>query len=388
MNRKWFFIIIFLFFQCYQSDLLVIPLIQTIPLETSPDIINKESIHDVRDAFPYLVRQAKKEILISGLYFTSNMEERIKEELLTAVKRGVRIKFLLADSPYSRREYYNEDWQHYSNIDVQFIDISALGNNPYGMSHAKYAVFDDQYAFLGSANFSFQAFNNNVEINSLITDKDIIINLIKVFNHDWKYAETGTIPEKKHLFVSFKKQFNRSILLLENGPFQFDIPHIPNIRDAIEFLFNQAKKNIDLEIYMFTSDKDHFPFYYNLITGAVQRGVKVRILISQSTYKAVNKDGSIMYTHLHQALNDLKKLNIELKVLNIWDMTKTKYSAVHSKLLIVDNKYLMLGSNNYSKSAIFENRELAIYTTYTQIVNPLVSKFETDWNCSFTKLIK
>ena len=74
-------------------------------------------------------------------------------------------------------------------------------------------------------------------------------------------------------------------------------------------------------------------------------------------------------------------------LINIKNITGKKYSSLQSKLLIVDNKFIMLGSNNWTQNAITENREIAIITTYTQMVGPLKKKFDMDWKCRYAKLI-
>ncbi len=383
-----FFFVCFFTFHCYYEPIKEISLVQSIPLETSPALINTESIIDVKDAFRFLINKAEKDILISGLYFTSNINKSIKYELKKAIKRGVKLKFLLADSPFSRKQFFNLDFHRFNNVEIHFVDISQLGERPYGQLHSKYTIVDGKYAMLGSANFSYPAFNDNVEINSLVIDKEVIADMEKVFYTDWDYAIDKKLPKKADMFLPFNiSTLNKPMVLLESAPEEINLWEIPDIREAIYFLFQHAHKEIDLEIYTITSDKEHFPFYYNLIKNASQRGIKIRILVSQSTYDAKDDEGEIKYTYMRNAINDLKKLDLKLKKLNIWDITGTRYSALHSKLLIVDNKYVMLGSNNYSKGATYENRELAIITTYTQIVYPLSKKFKKDWNCQYSECL-
>lgn|GEM_PF-6969035 len=376
-------------FQCSHTPIVKVNLDQSIPLETSPAQINSPSIVDVKDAFRFLIHNSVKSIHICGLYFTSNLNKSILKELKRAIERGVDVSFLFADSPFSRREFFNLDLSGYTNVKVQFSDIAGLGNSPYGQIHAKYAIFDGRYAMLGSANFSYPAFNDNIEINALIVETEIVRSLERIFTLDWNWALIKGSPVKSGITpdITDADLYQKAITLLEGAPFEINLEDVPDIDQAISSLFKKAKIQIDLELYTITSDKDHFSFYYDLIKEAAARGVKIKLLISQSTYDAVDDSGNIKYTYMHDAINDLLKLNIEIKKFNIWKMTGTQYSAVHSKLLIVDGRYVMLGSNNYSKGATYENREIAVMTSYTQIVFPLKRKFSSDWNSGYSELL-
>ncbi len=389
MKKVVLFLLSLLFFiHCNKEQIKNINLNYSIPLETSPAAVNSKDIVDVKDAFKFLTSKANKYIYIAGLYFTANMNKDIIKELEKAVKRGVKLRFLFSDTEFSRREFFNLKLSKLKNVEVAFIDVAELGQSKWGQMHNKYAVFDDKYAIIGSANFSYPAFNDNIEINMLVTETNIVKDMKRIFLYDWQYAKTGKL-QKKSFFASVNTiDLSKPIILLESTPFELDTPDIPNIVDGITVLLNSAKKNIDLEIYAITSTYSNFPLYITLLKKALERGVKIRILTSQSTYDALNDDGEYKYPHIRAAINALKDVGItEIKKFNIWEAAKTHYSAVHSKLLLVDSKYVMLGSNNWTKSASQENIEMAIITSMTQIVRPLQRKFNKDWNSPFAEHI-
>ncbi len=373
---------------CNRYTLKNINLTYSLPLETSPPSINSPEIIDVKDAFIFFTNKAEKYIYLAGLYFTSNINGSVKRSLKRAIKRGVKVCFLFTDTDFSRSEIKKLHITKYTNVEVRFIDIAKLGKSEWGQLHNKYVIFDGKYAIMGSANFSYPAFNDNIEIDTLIVNKNIIKKMEEIFLTDWSYAKSKKLP----LFNNTKEEsidLSKRLQLCESTPYQMDNPEIPNIPDGIKKLLRNAKKSIDLEIYAFTSNETNYPLYYNLLRYAQKRGVKIRILISQSTIDARNEKGEYKYPHIRYAINALKKAGIKnIKKFLIWDAAGTQYSAVHSKLLLVDGKYAMVGSNNWTKSASEENIEMAVITSQTQIVNPLQRKFNNDWSSHYAAEIR
>lgn len=356
----------------------VIELSYSVPLETSPDEINMPDIIDVKDAFRYLVNHSQKSIYIAGLYFTSKINWRIKRDLKRAIKRGVKVKFLLQDSKFSRNEFNRLKLSKYTNVEVRFINIAPLGKRDWGTFHNKYSIFDEKYAIVGSANFSYPAFNHNIEINALIVDKTIVSQLTRLFMQDFKYATYKILPTYTSSFVSSIEL--RPIFLAETAPREINSPDIPDVSDVIKILLKNAKKEINLEIYAFTSNETNYPLLYNLLKSASEKNIDVKLIVDSDTY---NKNEYVKY-----AINRLKEAGLKIKKFNIDKLTRAEFSAVHSKLLIVDKKYVLLGSCNWSKGGMLENREIAIISSQTQFVFPLYRKFYKDWNSPFSEFIR
>ena len=81
-------------------------------------------------------------------------------------------------------------------------------------------------------------------------------------------------------------------------------------------------------------------------------------------------------------------LGVKIKLLNVEKASGKNFNIMHSKFLIIDDKYVILGSNNWTKSSIYENREISIFCTYKQVVSPLIKKFNKDWNSRYSGQIK
>ncbi len=109
--------------------------------------------------------------------------------------------------------------------------------------------------------------------------------------------------------------------------------------EKIESLIGDSKRSIDIAVYNFEYKK-----IAKLLKKAAKRGVRVNILFDASKLK--NKNSRFDY------LCDEK--NIECQVV--------KERKQHMKIILFDEKNLLLGSANLTKESFSENLEL-IYIT-------------------------
>ena len=105
-------------------------------------------------------------------------------------------------------------------------------------------------------------------------------------------------------------------------------------------LIKEAKNTIDIIVY----DWRWYPneigsaiqiFNYEIVR-AIQRGVKIKVLINNNIIEAT-----------------LKKAGAEIKQLK-------SEKTVHSKMMIIDDAMAILGSHNYTKNAFELNHETSI----------------------------
>ncbi|MBU0527873.1 MAG: phospholipase D-like domain-containing protein [Candidatus Micrarchaeota archaeon] len=123
-------------------------------------------------------------------------------------------------------------------------------------------------------------------------------------------------------------------------------------------LIKNAEESIEIEMYVFTS-RD----VVDELEKAKNRGVKIRLIIERSTISGSNK----------QIFEEL-----QAKGFNVRYASKT-YKLTHSKFMIIDNKSVLVGSHNFSNSALFKNREASVIITDQNTVSEFLSVFELDW---------
>jgi len=59
---------------------------------------------------------------------------------------------------------------------------------------------------------------------------------------------------------------------------------------------------------------------------------------------------------------------------------KLKKPYVHAKMILIDNKYLILGSMNLSENSLDNNREIWIILIDQYLINKFKNQFDKDWN--------
>ncbi len=123
-------------------------------------------------------------------------------------------------------------------------------------------------------------------------------------------------------------------------------------------LFEGAERSIDIEVYVFTS-RD----IVEALERAKARGVEVRIILERDVLSGENDE---IY---HELL--AKGFNARF--------ASEAYKLTHAKFAIVDGKAVLVGSHNFSNSALYFNREASVIIRDEGTVHEFEDAFETDW---------
>lgn len=120
-------------------------------------------------------------------------------------------------------------------------------------------------------------------------------------------------------------------------------------------LIDGAKKNIDIVVYDWRWYEDqlaHPVQQFNMaIVRAVQRGVLVRAVINA-----------------HTILETLKSVGIKARQLG-------DKKTLHTKMIVIDNKQLVIGSHNFTRNAFTSNIETSIVVELPEEATRLQSFF-------------
>jgi phosphatidylserine/phosphatidylglycerophosphate/cardiolipin synthase-like enzyme len=103
--------------------------------------------------------------------------------------------------------------------------------------------------------------------------------------------------------------------------------------------------------------------------AAIDRGVRVRILCGG---KHGLHQPDLMYSFALWRLMRQAGARVH----------KQKNLRAHAKLLVVDDKWALLGSQNFDQPAFDLRREVAIEVRDAAVVQDLTSMFERDWETS------
>lgn len=148
-------------------------------------------------------------------------------------------------------------------------------------------------------------------------------------------------------------------------------PDYPNV---VTPLINSASQKIDIVMYewkWYTHELAGGVEKFNLaIQAAGRRGVKVRVLLNiESMGHAITKINTRTEQFLRLAGVDVKFGQIG--------------TTTHAKMLIIDDRILILGSHNVSKGSFSKNQEASIVVEGPEAIRPYIDYFRLLWEQMF-----
>ncbi len=132
----------------------------------------------------------------------------------------------------------------------------------------------------------------------------------------------------------------------------------PNAEPEVLSFISSASGTLDVEMYVFTYDK-----VAEALANASRRGVKVRVILEKRLGDNSANQRNFDY---------LRANGVDVR----W--ASFSYKLTHSKFLVADRKRVLVGSINFSNSALNSNREAAVIFECPS-VEDFVRAFETDW---------
>lgn len=260
----------------------------------------------------------------------------IQQALENAQKRGVKIRFVY-DLTNKNTNIY-PDTLYLSRV-LQNSKADASED----IMHDKFFIFDKKKVITGSANISntdMSGFNSNAVI--LISSEKIA----NTYSQEFEQMFGGKFHKQKSKIQDREFEIN-------NAGFQvYFSPHDKGI-NAVIALIDNAHKYIYVPAFLIT----HKQFTQSLI-HASKRGVEVKIILDA--------------TNTHTSTSKLKLLRQN----GILVKTENYAGKLHSKSLIIDDIYTVIGSMNFSRSGdgandenllIIKNKDIALfYKTFFQ----------------------
>lgn len=249
----------------------------------------------------------------------------LADRVVAAKNRGVEVRVLL-------------DPDHEGNNAVRPIFTTGgvnVRNAPslYTFSHAKYILVDGEAAAIMSMNFNVDAMSNERNYGMIDRDPDDVADVQAIFDQDWAMAG-GEPPQPADLACT------RLVVSPTNSKARI-LEHINSARDTLEMQIMYMSE---------TSVRE-------AVIAAKQRGVAVRVIISDDTDDAIPM---------------LKAAGIPVK-------TSTNSYYLHAKLITADG-VPFVGSENMSFTSLTRNREVGALVFEPSAAQVVTNQFETDWN--------
>lgn len=276
-----------------------------------------------------------------AIYDWNNIPEIINA-LNKAKARGVTLRVI-----YDKRtgdNFYPETEEFVKTLEnVRSDEIEGSKTQTSMLMHNKFIISDKKKLLTGSMNFSttgLSGFNaNNIAI---INSPEIAEYYTKEFNQMFE-GKFHKLKENLNSNNVFKA--GNSILTV------YFSPQDKTVENALVPLINNAQNYIYLPVFVITHNS-----MTNALIKAHNRGVEVKIILDATATRTTHSTHSI-----------LRNAGIPLK-------TENYAGKIHNKSMIIDDKYIVTGSMNFSNSGENKNDENCII-----IENPELAKFYKGW---------
>lgn len=291
----------------------------------------------------YNIDKANKtiDIAIYGYSATPAIEQALKN----AINRGVKIR-LVYDVDSKGTNIYPDTQKLVSILTSNRND--EICEESKNIMHNKFYIFDNKTTITGSANLShtdMSGFNSN----SIVVIKSPQV--ANIYRKEFEQMFTGKFHNSK---VS---QTRNKVSVSDKDIEIYFSPQDKSITNAVLPLIRNAKKYIYIPTFVLTEKR-----VTEELIKAKQRGVDVKIIID-----ALN--ASIK----HSKHNELRNGGIQVK-------TENYAGKMHSKSMLVDDEYTIIGSMNFSYSGENRNDENLVVIKDSNITKFYKDFFVYQWN--------
>ncbi len=282
-----------------------------------------------------------------AIYGIDNQPE-IFNSIVNAKKRGVKIRAVF-DYDKNNFNYYKDTEKLQKIIGSYNTDKEYDHNNRSAIMHNKFFIFDNKKVFTGSTNITstgITGFNENLSvlINSVQTAEIFKKEFEQMYNGKF-HTEKCSFPKKE---ISINKNTKIKVLFSPQDKIITEsiIPHI-----------SKAKEYIYIPIFFITKKE-----LITALTDAHKRGVEIKVI--------------------NDATNAHTKYSIHKELRNAGIKVKTENYAgkLHSKTVIIDDEYSIIGSMNFSNNGEKRNDENVLIIRNKEITKYLKQVFLYLWN--------
>ncbi len=277
---------------------------------------------------------------------------KIENAIRRAIARGVRVRLVYdIDSKESNiyantKEFANLINNSKSDKAPNYVKNSIKYTN--SIMHDKFYIFDNSKVITGSANLSYtdmSGFNSNSVI--LINSKKIADIFTKEFEQMYNgrcHYLKNEIPAKNNIIL---------------GKSELSICFSPTdsaIEKTIVPLIDNAKHYIYMPVFLITDKR-----LAAALINAKNRGVEIKVIVDATNAKAKYSKHRLLRQH-----------GIKVK-------TENYAGKLHSKSMIIDDAYTVIGSMNFSGSGEKKNDENLIVVKNSGLAKHYKKFFEYLW---------
>lgn len=253
------------------------------------------------------------------------LTDREIQEALIQANNNCEIKVLLEKNPYKA---YNLNNKAFDKLKDAWVNVVWNNADNYALNHSKLLIIDDTI-ILSTGNYSYSTFTKNRDFFIFSRDNDLKQTIVSTFISDFE-------GKKQHFF-------HNNFLTSPN-----------NSRDKIEKLINSSEKNIEM-YFPYTGDDS----LKKLLIQKAHSGIEIKLLVDKKADTSKNNE-----------LQELSNVGIDVRIFN---------GSLHAKAILVDKKYLYLGSINFSYYSLDKNREMWVLLKNIKNIENFSQIFQQDF---------
>ena len=269
----------------------------------------------------------------------------IEKAILNAQnKKNIKVR-IVYDLNSKNESYYNDTIKLISKIKYSTSDNTDSKDDK--LMHNKFIIIDNKEVITGSTNLTdscINGFNSNILV--YIKNK----NVANAYLTEFEQMYDGKFHNKKNLNNFENIKMNNFDINIYFSP-KYDV-----ITNKIIPLVKNSKKNIYIPIFYLT--------HKELITALIEaqkRNVNIFILMDATSAN-----------HKSSKVDLLRKNRIKVKVENM-------AGKMHTKVMVIDEKYVILGSMNFSFAGVNKNDENTIIFKDKFIAKDIINYFMYNW---------
>lgn len=354
-----------------------------------------------------LIEAAEKSVLIGIYDFTAAY---VKELLIKKMLQGVKVSLMLdLDGRTGEDELYQDLVDHGCEGVPAPSCASRNGAKYFASSHEKVIVIDDLWTLVQSGNYSDSSIPmndkdggdpdnftpGNRDMGVAVKDKALSAFFTKILRSDMDLerngpGETEGLKGEEEAVMLEAAPTEPPSKLFASKPFNPKSPVeiLPilspdNYMSIIPDFLESATKSIFIEQQYIRGSQDDIGFLLQKIRTAMDRHRKldVRIVLAKPFPGKRFKKEADAIEQLGEEFG--LKLGKNIRILN-----PRFFVHCHNKLIVVDDQAVLVSSQNWSDSAVSQNREAGLLMHYPDIAKYYSGIFETDWDTGLKNLAK
>jgi len=292
------------------------------------------------------INRAEESIYLEMYIFVDNMQEfNFLKLLREKAKSGVKVKIIL-DS-FGSSDLSKEGILSLREAGAEVIFFSNFLHR----THRKILIVDGKVAFVGGVNLE-QKMNKWIDLVIRVEGR-----LVKSISRSFAkaYVESGG---KDQALITI----NREVVL--NKAKTWIMEHFPiNNKFHLKKIYKKALRDSKVSVLFVSPYFIPKRWLMGAMHQAVLRGVKVEVLIPKVT------DIFFVDRVSHFYINKMSKLGVSFFI---------EPNMNHAKVLIIDEKEGMIGSNNLDYFSFEFNSEIGVFTKNIEVIRKLL-KITNEW---------